>query len=531
MKFKWWLLIVGLLGVFFALAFKNPYKQNNLISNLEPFPDTFYYSVPVWNWLHGDGYKMSYEGMEIVKGVPPLYGIYLAPFFKVFDDVRSYYFANMLLCFGSILLFIRLTAKFFEKSKIRWWLTALTAFILVTNFYFYNLPTLLMAENLQIFLILATVNLMLEKFDYKKIILSVILGILLWFSKASNFPVIICLFFWLGVGIFKSKFWKNYNKKTVWFFLFLLTVLLTVFIYKVIYPNISLLLTGNSFFSINFAKKFLPVYASEFFGKNGHYLWYFNQQIENIAGYLALFGIVIGLFWSKYREKTLILLSVILTMVVFHSFLYFPEGRYISVVIPLYIIFIGLISELLSKVKLGVVSVVVIGLLYLGMRQNVNGFVERKATSLKRQILNNQLEENENPWNYKAIINFNQFFNKKDENVYLGSLLPVFNFMFFSNGNYKYLPISPKQEFGEGRGLLIQMYGEHGSLLDYYEYLLRSDKKIYVTNYFMENSPSLWPLEFKKIENKFIVKQVADGCLGTCKIYEVKLKKSLKSKF
>jgi len=69
------------------------------------------------------------------------------------------------------------------------------------------------------------------------------------------------------------------------------------------------------------------------------------------------------------------------------------------------------------------------------------------------------------------------------------------------------------------------MYGKYGSILDYYDFLLKSGKKIYVTNYFMENSPSLWPKEFKKIEDKFVVKQVADGCLGICKIYKVELRK------
>jgi len=525
MKFKWWLLIVGLIGTYLLLAYKNPYKANNLIANLEPFPDTFYYSVPVWNWLHGNGYKMAYEGMEISKDVPPLYGFYLAPFFKIFDDVRSYYFANMVLCFGSILLFVRLTAKFFEKSKIRWWLVALTGFILVTNFYFYNLPTLMMAENLQIFLILISVNLMLSNLNFKYIIGIVWLSFLLWFSKSSNFPVIVCLIFWLIVKFWQSKFWKKYDRKVVMIAIFPLIILLGIFVYKVIYPNFRLLINGSWFFSFTFTKKFLPIYLSEFLGKNGHYLWYFNQQIENVAGYLALGGIVIGLLWKKYREKTLILLSVILAVVVFHSFLYFPEGRYISVVIPLYIIFIGLVPELLSKVKLGISSVLIIALFYLGIRQNINGFTERKVTSLKRQAMNNQLEDNEVPWDYKAIENYNQFFSVKDEDVYLGTLLPPFNFMFFSNGNYKYLPISPKQELCETRGLTSQIYSSQGTLLNYYEFLLKSGKKVYVTNYFLENNPGIWAAEFKKIENKFAFTQLSDGCMGICKIYKVELKK------
>jgi len=517
------LLCVFLLLSYFALAYKNPFKQNNLISNLEPFPDTFYYSVPSWNWLHGDGFKMAYEGMEINKDVPPLYGIYLLPFFKIFNDVRSYYFANLLLCFGSFFLFIRLVVKFFEKSKIKWWIGGLTGLILVTNFYFYNLPTLMMAENLQIVLILATINVLFEKFTVKSFVLSLVLGLLMFFSKMSNLPVIACLIMWNFVKIIQTKFWKTYNWKINFMIFGLLGALAFYIFWNYIYANRGAIINGSSWFSPQFFKKFFPIYLSEFLGKNGHYLWYFNQQIENIAGYLALLGIVIGLFWNKYREKTLISLSVILAMVVFHSFLYFPEGRYISVVIPLYIIFIGLIPELLSKIKLGLISVIVIVFLYLGIKQNINGFVERKATSLKRQILNNQLENNEVAWDYLAIKNYNDFFKEKDENNYLGCLLPPFNFMFFGNDNYKYLPISYQQEFGEYRGLLTQLY--KGELLDYYEKLLKEGKNVYITNYFLKNNPSLWPIEIEKIFSRFNSKEVADGCLGICKIYKLELKK------
>ena len=170
------ILVLLMLGsLFLALAWRKPFETNTLVANLEPFPDTFYYSVPAWNWLQGRGYKMAYEGMEIARAVPPLYGIYLVPFFKVWGDVRSYYFANILLCLGSIVLFVSLVDKFFEDSKIKASLVFLTGLILVTNFYFYNLPTLLMAENIQIFLILIAVNLLMRDLNLKRIIFLVLI--------------------------------------------------------------------------------------------------------------------------------------------------------------------------------------------------------------------------------------------------------------------------------------------------------------------------------------------------------------------
>ena len=105
-RFGFWISLVICFLVYLALAYKNPFKENNLISNLEPSPDVFYYSVPAWNFIQGYGFKMMAFGKEISQLTTPFYGIYLLPFFVIFKDVRSYYFANLLLGFLSIVLFL-----------------------------------------------------------------------------------------------------------------------------------------------------------------------------------------------------------------------------------------------------------------------------------------------------------------------------------------------------------------------------------------------------------------------------------------
>jgi hypothetical protein len=147
-KFGFYFCLLFCVIVYLALAFKNPFKINNLISNLEPSPDVFYYSVPAWNLVHGNGFKMKAFEIEISGLSTPLYGFYLSPFFLLFNDVRSYYYANLLLCFISLFLFFKLTEIFLGKEK--WFLNFGLGLVLVTNFYFYNLPTLLMAENILI---------------------------------------------------------------------------------------------------------------------------------------------------------------------------------------------------------------------------------------------------------------------------------------------------------------------------------------------------------------------------------------------
>lgn len=524
-KIKWVFLVLGLMAVYLALAWKDPFKQNNLISNLEPGPDTFYYSVPAWNWVNGKGFKMEAMGREIALNVPPFYGMLMIPLFKIFGDFRSYYFLNVFLGIISIFLVLEIVKKFFTGSKIVIWLQLLVGLVLVTNFYFYNLPTLLMAENIQIVLIELAVLLMMSELSPLNLLLSLITVALLWFSKLSNFPVIVSLLFWLVVKFIKTKFWKKISKKNLIFLGILFFIAFGVLMVKVIFPYLPTLIKGSIWFSFDYCKQFFGYFLSQFLGINGKYLWYTNQQIDKIAALISVTGLIIGLLWKKYRFNTLILLSVIFSMVFFHSFMYYPEGRYISVVVPLFLVFSGLVAELFSKFKLGVPTVLLIILGYLLVKVNINGFYERKVTTLKRQVLNNQLEANEVPWNYVAVQNFNHFFETKDDNKYFGSLLNEFYFQYFGNGNFNYLPLSHAQEFGLGKSFLKQVYGFDGDTPEFVEKLLIDKKEVYVSNYYLIGSPASYKESYKKLENKFAFKEVSDGCMGLCKIYQVELRK------
>ena len=106
-KYGFWISALICFLIYLALAYKNPFKTNSLISNLEPPPDVFYYSVPAWNFAHGNGFKLMAFDKEISQLTTPFYGIYLVPFFAVVNDVRSYYFANIILGVVSIYLFLK----------------------------------------------------------------------------------------------------------------------------------------------------------------------------------------------------------------------------------------------------------------------------------------------------------------------------------------------------------------------------------------------------------------------------------------
>lgn len=519
-KSGFWVIMVFLGLVYLSLAYKNPYKTNSLIPNLEPPPDVLFYAVPAWNLAHGKGFKMEAFGIEINKLSTPIYSLYLTPFFAIFNDVRSFYYANLLLCFVSIYLFLILVEVIFGKEK--WLLKVGLGLVLVTNFYFYNLPTLLMAENVIVILTLAATVLTLKKLTLSNFILSLVVMALLAFAKVSSFPVILVGSVVLFFKIIISKFFHKLPKKLLLFLIGLSIVALGMAFIMILLPNIRALPSASGSFSTNFIKNTLPIFLKEFIGIGGKYLWYNNQQLEKIVGLISLAGMFLGLFLKKYRINVLILGSIIFGVTLFHSMMAFPEGRYISTVVPLFLIFSGIV---LKELKGSFWIILFLGIYFL-TKGTVNGFYERKATSLKRQILNNQLEENEVPWNYVAINSINDYFKDKKDNVYLGTLLNPFYVMFFGNGNYKYLPLSANQEFSVGgRGYISKLLEKDVSIINLYKNILLQGNELYVTNYYLTYSKGALDAQYYGLEKIFKFTQVKDGCLGECKLYKLELKK------
>lgn len=513
--------------VYLVLAWRNPYENNSYISDITPGPDTFYYSIPSWNWVHGQGFKLSVYGKEIKQLAFPLYGVFLAPFFKIFNDIRSYYWTNLLLGLGSIWFFILLVDRFYKDSKIKYWIIFLTGLVFVTNYYFYSLPSLLMSENPLILVTLMTAFILLDKFSWKNLLLSVIAAIFLGLTKASAIPIIITLAFLTFLKTLKTDFWKN--KKNVF-----LTILIVIFglsimffIMKESFKNFFLLIFNGHFYSFKYLKDNIVLYLSQFLGINGHYLGKTNQQIENVIGWISLTGVLFGFFWKKYREKIFFLSVVILSVVIFHSFMYYPEGRYISTVIPLFIVFLGIIPDWFLKYEgdLAKIFVIVIMIIYFLANQTIDGHYESKLLSLQRQINNNQKGENGRSDNYIAIGVINDFFNKKEKNTYVITLLSPFYVGLFGNGNYKYLPLSQNQDFMDnGRGYQGQFIPKEFTFNQYYKKLIEEGASLYVSNHYSTVSQS-WKESFDNLNEVFLLKEVKNGCNGWCKLFELEIKK------
>ena len=146
---------------------------------------------------------------------------------------------------------------------------------------------------------------------------------------------------------------------------------------------------------------------------------------------------------------------------------------------------------------------------------------EPLIVSFKKQIGIN-LKYKEDPWSYLAVKEFNNFFVKKD-NQYLATFLPPFYVNYFYNGNYKYLPLSKKQEFSDGAKDFVNKFYQ-GNLVDLYKSLLKDGNKVYFSNFYVTANFDSWNPSLEEIKNVFEYNLVKEGCYQTCNIYELKLK-------
>ena len=95
-RFGFWISIIICVAIYLALAYKNPFNENSLIANLEPYPDTILYSFPAWNWVRGNGWNLGVKEKIVDITVPNTYGILLVPLMWIFKDIRSFYFTNLI---------------------------------------------------------------------------------------------------------------------------------------------------------------------------------------------------------------------------------------------------------------------------------------------------------------------------------------------------------------------------------------------------------------------------------------------------
>lgn len=522
------------------LLLKNPYSERNLISNLEPYPDTLHYLNPAINFSNGEGLYLKREERKIIPSVPPFYSFSISPIFLFTDDSRAFYFMNVIFALLS-LYFLYLTLK---KTISNSFIIGLLLFLYSTNYFIYWFPTLAMAENLILLLFNISVFLIVSKVSPLNLFLVGILGIAFFATKKASIPFFFSLLLIYSLKIFVEV--KNKRQKIKTLGLLLLSVVISFipyYLYEVFIKennfisDILLILTiikpvseaasgvtqsssSGSWFSLSYFPQNFGLYLNALVGNQMRFLWDFTPIVPSYIGILGIIGLIFGFFIKKFRFLSFSLVVFLISSILFISTFYTHDARYINHAIPTLIISFGIFLEilynLLSKRKLKTIFYAFFILIFCY-------YSFFNLIRIKNQIVLN-LKYAEQPWYYLSVKNLNQYFTKKDtKNLPIViSALPPYYIDFFSNGNYNLLPLSKVQEF---RNVKEKAWGpnDYSDLINLYKSYLDKGYELYVSNHALGSAGYLLN-DFEAIKKNFDLKEVASGCFNTCNIYKLNLK-------
>jgi len=509
-KYFYPLLIVSLLFVYILLAFKNPFADNSLISNIEPYPDTLLYAYPSWNWVNNGDWSLSAWGKEVRVSVPNTYGYYLTPFYKMFGDIRSFYIANIFLGIGAIVFFGLALRNLLGDKK--WYIVAYSGFLLVTNFYFFNKPQLAMAENVNYLLVSIFIYFLSVSFKWKQLFLMIPFVVISGYLKNTNMVLAGSFLLAFVVKIMSEK--MSLKNIKIWLGLGLVFGVGLVLFYL---PKM-LTLSPNAF-GLKFFDKNFDFYFSCLTGGECRNLWYWQRLVSRDI--VSLFFLGVGLMIADKTRSSLIvqLLLPLVLLVLAMSVFVDTEGRHVEVLVPIMLAVGALgLNKMLNKFKWPMLVIAILVLVNLALTSYQPVDWEVKAVSLKKQVGLN-LRHREDPWNYLCLRMVEDYMVDKDE-AYFGSFLPIYLFRAYEV-DINYLPLANDQDFMNGRGLRDYF---PPPLKDIYDQKLREGREIYVSDNYASNGRDAWRHQWDVIMADKNLEKVYQSPLDNCNIYKITLK-------
>ena len=527
------------LSILLLLLARNPFSTRTLIPNLDPFPDSIHYTNSAFSLLRGDGYVVQRQGSVMTPDVPLLYPVSLVPFFAVFQDVRAFYFTNVVLSLAAYTLFYRLIRYYFSKKRIQFILLFGYASSLTLAWY----TTLAMAENLILPLFLLALNLLIGKVSYSKAVLMALVCISFYATKYASIPLTISFTLVYTVKVFLDSSVKSNRIKTLVIFLSSLTIVGFAFeafeyylhgknVLTQIYPlfkdvfiihSPSTSTAGpphNVFFSNEFIAGNIHSYLGWLVGKTLYILWRPTQILPTLWALPAFAGLFLGLTKLKWRYLAVALLISTGTTIAFMMTFYTTDGRYLYTAFPT--IFLGLgfaisyITESVSKQRLRGLTILLPSAIFLLM-------AIQYLWPLKSAIMLN-LKYQETPWAYVSIKNLDSYLSSQSysQPPFVITPLPPHLLDFYLHSPVKLLPISTDQDF---RSNLQDVWGNYdfSNLTQLYIQLLQQQRTVYIATYGLGRDELLHQA-FAEIKANFVITKVDEGCHTQCEIYQLSLK-------
>ncbi len=284
-----------------------------------------------------------------------------------------------------------------------------------------------------------------------------------------------------------------------------LVVYLIPVVFVILYMYFSGISKGqvNNNPDVGFSNKYLAgnlrFYLSTLLGGKTKYLWFSNPYGWPVVLWTGLLGVAVALFNKKTRQLAFLVCILIFSLVLFMSFFYYPDARYIQVLLPLILLFSLCLISLLPLVFS---RIFILGLFAWYM------FVSVKEW--RYQIVLN-IKYAEVPWNYIGIKEVNKYIEHSNtEGTVVFSFMPRYMFYYFSNKNYAYEPLLPDGRFD----IDVNAVGKVGALLS-------NGSTVYVTEAYMGNQRELSNKTLQDLKQNYNFEKVVDGCYSTCNLYKL----------
>jgi len=512
---KNWPFLIALL-LFTLLLFKNPFSIRTLISNFEPFPDSFYYLVPARCFTQGKGLTMCLQnGQKFFQMTSWLYSLVQIPVFLINSDARSFYFTNLFLTFASLWVFYLII----KKTTTQQWLQFFVLFLYASSYHLYWLPTLAMAENLLLLIFLLSIYFLFFKSTISRLVVALLIGLAFYFTKSAAIilaPTYIMIYLIKFTVENREFVAKNLKKIIGIFFISTISILfwkanLLKDLYDAIFVN-----QKGAWFSLQYFPEQFKFYLATIWGQNTRFLW---DSRPLYPQWLAIGAILGGLtIRRKHLFLLLTLISLNLSQICFMSLFYSNDARYIIIILPSALLGFALFLEKIfcsyRNIKFYVPTYF---LLFIFILYFANNFIR-----LKSQISLN-LKYAETPWWYLSILDYNKFFaqNTFANKPYLIALHSPFLVDFYSNQQYQLLPLSSQQDF-RGMSQAVWEIDFTNDLLNIYQEKIKQGEKLFITNYGTSASTT-FASDFAQIKNNFILEEKQSGCHNLCNIYQLSL--------
>ena len=179
LKKYWPLLITSILLIF--LVHKRPFTEYSLVKSFALSTNQAKYVATTKCFFENQGFKQCLNKYQ--PGLGLTYSLYLFPFYSLYQNPAIFYFANLILIIGTIILLDSLIKKFTNNSVFRFLLLT----IIFTTPGFYTLPTKSTPINLWLFLTLILFNKLFSKNKQRNV------------SKLLNLILLVTTFIHLGL--------------------------------------------------------------------------------------------------------------------------------------------------------------------------------------------------------------------------------------------------------------------------------------------------------------------------------------------